>query len=74
MIRISCQGRWLDEKGLSNNWSEVDYSALTTAEIIKVFTALGRAERFCDGAIGGFFVEGNMRKCLKALEGKIRQI
>ena len=64
-------GRWLNEKGLSNNWSEVDYSALTAPEIIKVFTALGRAERFCDGAIGSFFVEGNMIKCLKALEGRI---
>jgi len=66
-------GDWLRARGFSNNWSEVDYSALTTQEICKIFTAVNRGERFCDGAIGSFFEEGHMLKCLKTLERRINE-
>ncbi|MEI7830724.1 MAG: ADP-ribosylglycohydrolase family protein [Prolixibacteraceae bacterium] len=66
-------GDWLDARGFSNNWSEVDYSVLSVVDICKIFTAVNRAERFSDGAIGEFFQEGNMIKCLKVLKGRINQ-
>ena len=66
-------GRWLSDRNFTNRWSELDYSALSAAEICKVFTALVRSERFCDGSIGGFFREGNMIKCLRVLEEQIKQ-
>ena len=66
-------GRWLSDRNFADRWSELDYSALSAAEICKVFTALVRSERFCDGSIGGFFREGNMIKCLRVLEERIKQ-
>ena len=64
---------WLRDRGFSNNWKNVDYSVLSAADICKIFTAVNRGERFCDGAIGSFFGEGHMIKCLKVLEGRINR-
>lgn len=50
----------------------VNDSGSTGGATCYLFRVLPRAERFCDGAIGKFFEEGHMIKCLKVLEGRIR--
>jgi hypothetical protein len=66
-------GDWLDARGFSNSWSEVDYSVLSVADICTIFIAVNRGERFCDGSIGNFFEEWHMLQCLKVLERRIKE-
>lgn len=62
---------WLEWRQLRNNWRNVNFEELRASELLMVLTALFRGERFCQGAVDGFVVDGYLLKLLLALREKI---
>ena len=61
---------WEEGNKLLNN-SDADFSHLDTVALIKLFTIMIRADRFCDGYLIGCFENGNALKILTALKNQI---
>ena len=61
----------LNQNGLewgSKSMSDADVSKLDAQCIMALIMGAVRAERFCDGALLGFFKDGSIRKWLERLE------
>lgn len=61
----------LEKNGLkwgSKSMSEADVSRLDGKCIMAMIVGAVRAERFCDGALLGFFKDGSIRKWLERLK------
>ena len=52
----------------SKSMSEADVSSLDTQCIMALIMGAVRAERFCDGALLGFFKDGSIKKWLERLK------
>jgi hypothetical protein len=63
-------GEILEKNGLewgSKSMSEADVSSLDAQCVMALIMGAVRAERFCDGALLGFFKDGSIKKWLKRL-------
>ena len=69
-FKLTRYGEILEKNGLewgSKSMSEADVSALDAQCVMALIMGAVRAERFCDGALLGFFKDGSIHKWLKRL-------
>ena len=69
-FELTRYGEILEKNGLewgSKSMSEADVSVLDGQCIMALIMGAVRAERFCDGALLGFFKDGSIHKWLKRL-------
>ena len=70
-FKLTRYGEILEKNGLewgSRSMSEADVSALDGQCVMALIMGAVRAERFCDGALLGFFKDGSIRKWLLRLK------
>ena len=70
-FELTRYGEILEKNGLewgSKSMSEADVSSLDGQCIMALIMGAVRAERFCDGALLGFFKDGNIKKWLERLK------
>jgi len=70
-MELNRYGDILNQNGLkwgSKSMSTADVSNLDAQCIMALITGAVRAERFCDGALLGFFKDGSIRKWLERLK------
>ena len=69
-FKLTRYGEILEKNGLewgSKSMSEADVSALDAQCVMALIMGAVRAERFCDGALLGFFKDGSIRRWLERL-------
>ena len=69
-FELTRYGEILEKNGLewgSKSMSEADVSFLDAQCVMALIMGAVRAERFCDGALLGFFKDGSIKKWLKRL-------
>ena len=70
-FELTQYGEILERNGLEwgyKSMSEADVSALDTQCVMALIMGAVRAERFCDGALLGFFKDGSIRRWLERLK------
>ena len=70
-FELTGYGDVLDQNGLewgSKSMSDADVSKLDAQCIMALIMGAVRAERFCDGALLGFFKDGSIQKWLERLK------
>ena len=70
-FELTRYGEILEKNGLewgSKSMSEADVSSLDSQCVMALIMGAVRAERFCDGALLGFFKDGSIKKWLKRLK------
>ena len=70
-MELTHYGRILNDNGIewgSQSMSEADVSAADVICVLALLVGAIRAERFCDGALLGFFKDGSIRKWLERLQ------
>lgn len=70
-FELTRYGEILEKNGLewgSKSMSEADVSSLDGQCIMALIMGAARAERFCDGALLGFFKDGSIKKWLERLK------
>ena len=70
-FELTHYGEILEKNGLewgSKSMSEADVSSLDGQCIMALIMGAVRAERFCDGALLGFFKDGSIKKWLERLK------
>ena len=70
-FKLTRYGEILEKNGLewgSKSMSEADVSSLDGQCIMALVMGAVRAERFCDGALLGFFKDGSIKKWLERLK------
>lgn len=70
-MELTRYGDILNKNGLewgSKSMSEANVSGLDAQCMMALLTGAVRAERFCDGALLGFFKDGSIRKWLERLK------
>ena len=70
-FKLTRYGDILEKNGLewdSKSMSEADVSSLDGQCIMALIMGAVRAERFCDGALLGFFKDGSIKKWLERLK------
>ena len=70
-FELTRYGEILEKNGLewgSKSMSEADVSSLDAKCIMALIMGAVRAERFCDGALLGFFKDGSIKKWLERLK------
>ncbi len=70
-LGLNRYGEILEKNGLewgTKSMSEADVSQLDAQCIMALIVGAVRAERFCDGALLGFFEDGSIRKWLERLK------
>ena len=70
-FKLTRYGEILEKNGLewgSKSMSEADVSALDAQCVMALIMGAVRAERFCDGALLGFFKNGSIRRWLERLK------
>ena len=70
-FKLTRYGEILEKNGLewgSKSMSEADVSSLDGQCIMALIMGAVRAERFCDGALLGFFKDGSIKKWLERLK------
>lgn len=70
-FELTRYGEILEKNGLewgSKSMSEADVSSLDGQCIMALIMGAVRAERFCDGALLGFFKDGSIKKWLERLK------
>lgn len=70
-FELTRYGEILEKNGLewdSKSMSEADVSSLDGQCIMALIMSAVRAERFCDGALLGFFKDGSIKKWLERLK------
>ena len=70
-FELTRYGEILEKNGLewgSKSMSEADVSSLDNQCIMALIMGAVRAERFCDGALLGFFKDGSIKKWLERLK------
>ena len=72
-MELTHYGRILNDNGIewsSQSMSEADISKADVTCVLALLVGAIRAERFCDGALLGFFKDGSIRKWL----GRLKEI
>ena len=72
-MELTHYGRILNDNGIewsSQSMSEADISKANVTCVLALLVGAIRAERFCDGALLGFFKDGSIRKWL----GRLKEI
>ena len=70
-FELNRYGEILERNGLewgSKSMSEADVSSLDAQCVMALIMGAVRAERFCDGALLGFFKDGSIRRWLERLK------
>ena len=70
-MELTHYGRILNDNGIewgSKTMSEADVSTADVTCVLALLVGAIRAERFCDGALLGFFKDGSIRKWLERLQ------
>ena len=70
-FELTRYGEILEKNGLewgSKSMSEADVSSLDAQCVMALIMGAVRAERFCDGALLGFFKDGSIKKWLERLK------
>ena len=70
-FELTRYGEILEKNGLewsSKSMSEADVSSLDSQCVMALIMGAVRAERFCDGALLGFFKDGSIKKWLERLK------
>ena len=70
-FKLTRYGEILEKNGLewgSRSMSEADVSVLDGQCVMALIMGAVRAERFCDGALLGFFKDGSIKKWLERLK------
>ena len=70
-FELTRYGEILERNGLewgSESMSEADVSSLDAQCVMALIMGAVRAERFCDGALLGFFKDGSIRRWLERLK------
>ena len=70
-FELMCYGEILEKNGLewkAKSMREADVSSLDAQCVLALLMGAVRAERFCDGALLGFFRNGSIKKWLGRLE------
>ena len=70
-FELTRYGEILESNGLewgTKSMSEADVSSLDTQCVMALIMGAVRAERFCDGALLGFFKDGSIRRWLERLK------
>ena len=70
-LELTRYGEILERNGLewgSKSMSEADVSSLDAQCVMALIMGAVRAERFCDGALLGFFKDGSIRRWLERLK------
>ena len=70
-FELTRYGEILERNGLewsSKSMSEADVSSLDAQCVMALIMGAVRAERFCDGALLGFFKDGSIRRWLERLK------
>ena len=70
-MELTHYGRILNDNGIewsSQSMSEADISKADVTCVLALLVGAIRAERFCDGALLGFFKDGSIRKWLERLQ------
>ena len=70
-MELTHYGRILNDNGIewnSQSMSEADISKANVTCVLALLVGAIRAERFCDGALLGFFKDGSIRKWLERLK------
>lgn len=70
-FRLNRYGEILEQNGLewsAKSMSQADVSQLDARCVMALIIGAIRAERFCDGALLGFFEDGSIRKWLERLK------
>ena len=70
-MELTHYGRILNDNGIewgSKSMSEADVSKVDVTCVLALLVGAVRAERFCDGALLGFFKDGSIRKWLERLQ------
>ena len=70
-MELNRYGDILNQNGLewgSKSMSEADVSSLDAQCVMALIMGAVRAERFCDGALLGFFKDGSIRRWLERLK------
>lgn len=70
-FELTRYGEILEKNGLewgSKSMSEADVSSLDSLCVMALIMGAVRAERFCDGALLGFFKDGSIKKWLERLK------
>lgn len=70
-MRLTRYGEILNEHNIewgSKSMSEADITQLDGQCVMALLMGAVRAERFCDGALLGFFRDGSILKCLERLQ------
>ena len=70
-MELTHYGRILNDNGIewsSQSMSEADISKANVTCVLALLVGAIRAERFCDGALLGFFKDGSIRKWLERLQ------
>ena len=70
-FELTRYGEILEKNGLewgSKSMSEADVSSLDSQCVMALIMGAVRAERFCDGALLGFFKDSSIKKWLKRLK------
>lgn len=76
-FRLNRYGEILERNGLEwgmNSMCQADVSCLDEKCVMALIMGAVRAERFCDGALLGFFKNGTIRKWLERLEEFDREV
>ena len=70
-FKLTRYGEILERNGLewgTKSMSEADVSSLDAQCVMALIMGAVRAERFCDGALLGFFKDGSIRRWLERLK------
>lgn len=70
-MQLTHYGKILESNGIewsSKSMSEADVSGVDVTCVLALLVGAVRAERFCDGALLGFFRDGSIRKWLERLK------
>lgn len=70
-MQLTHYGKILNDNGIewgSKSMSEADISGADVTCVLALLVGAIRAERFCDGALFGFFRDGSIRKWLERLK------
>lgn len=70
-MQLTHYGKILNDNGIewgSKSMSEADISGADVTCVLALLVGAIRAERFCDGALLGFFRDGSIRKWLERLK------
>ena len=70
-FELTRYGEILERSGIewgTKSMSEADVSSLDAQCVMALITGAVRAERFCDGALLGFFKDGSIRRWLERLK------